>query len=299
MLCQRALSIRTLAAGTAAALALLIAMPTPAQARRRRRPKPNLEIVVREGKAKVGTEVLRVKAGETKSYFSAKTKMRHKRRSFTHRTHTILDEKGQLVTYDRWLDVKGATLRVRLFDFKGTWKKVEFAQNPKQKNKVATLKVKRPLVVLDQRSPTLLDMAIARFKGRTELNWVRADDLTSGTMKLEIERLVDGAGDKYTRYRLSGEGLDATVLRGPDRKAIFINTGWGFTGTAKGRSVPKDLKPAPDAGLEAPEPPADGAPKADKEPADPAKKAAAPAKKPADPAKKPADPAKKPAKKTD
>jgi len=236
------------------ALAVSCAIAAPALAKKR--PPPDLIVTVRDGKARLGSEVLRSKRGETKTYFSTKTKMRHKGRSFTHRTHTILDAKGKLVTYDRWLDVKGATLRIRLFAFKDKWKRVEFAQNPKAKNKVTAVAIKRPVVVLDQRSPTLLDLAVERFRTNEELNWVRADNLQTGTMKLTIERLVDAAGKKYARYKLTGTNLNASVLRGPNGKALKIDTGWGFTGTARGK-IPKDLRPAPDAGAEAPAEPAE------------------------------------------
>jgi hypothetical protein len=232
---------------------LCFAVAAPAMARKKR-PPPTLQLVIKKGSTTLGTEVLRTKTtkGEAKTYHSTKTKMRQNGRRFVHRTHTVFDPKGNLVTYDRWLDVKGATLRIRVFRFKDTFKKVEFAQNPKKKNKIATIKAGAPLVVLDERSPTLLDLAITRFATQTTLNWVRADDLSTGTMTLAIERLVDGAGAKWSRYRLSGKGLKATVLRGPKGKAVHIDTGWGFTGTAKGAKVPKDLKPDPSAASTSP-----------------------------------------------
>ena len=120
---------------TAMLLLLCAAVATPAMARKKKRP-PDLQLVVKEGKKTLGTEVLRSKRSETKIYYSTKTRMRHRGRSFTHRTHTILDPKLNFVTYDRWLDVKGATLRIRVFRFKDQFKKVEFSQDPRKKNKV-------------------------------------------------------------------------------------------------------------------------------------------------------------------
>lgn len=220
-------------------LLLCLGVAIPALARKKRTP-PNLQLIVKEGKNKLGTEVLRTKRGETKTYHSTKTPMRHRKRSFTHRTHTILNAKGALETYDRWLDVKGATLRIRVFRFKDKFKKVEFSQEPGKKNKVKDIDVKAPLVVLDERSPTLLDLAIERFQGHKELNWVRADNLQTGTMTLQIERLVDAAGKRWSRYLLEGKNLKASVLRDPDGKAVEIITGWGFSAVAKGkRGVPK------------------------------------------------------------
>lgn len=222
---------------------MCIAVAVPAQARKKKKKPPELVMVVKEKKKTLGTETLRTKRGETKVYHSTKTKMRHNGRSFTHRTHTILDPKQNLITYDRWLDVKGATLRIRVFRFKDTFKRVEFSQDPRKKNKVDTIKIAAPVVVLDERSPTLLDLAIERFQTHKTLNWVRADNLKTGTMKLEIERLIDGKGAKWSRYHLAGDNLKASVLRGPDGKAVFIDTGWGFTGSAKGKKAPTDLKP--------------------------------------------------------
>ena len=98
-------------------------------------------------------------------------------------------------------------------------------------------------MVLDERSPTLLALAIERFSGHSQLNWVRADSLKTGTMNVTVERLMDGAGNKWSRYLLQGDNLKASVLRDSDGKTVHIDTGWGFTGIAKGRKVPKDLKP--------------------------------------------------------
>ena len=235
------------------AAVMIVAVALPALARKKRKP-PALQLVVKEGKKALGTEVLRTRVTDTKLYFSTKTKMRQNGRSFVHRTHTILDPKHNFVTYDRWLDVKGATLRIRVFRFKDSFKKVEFSQDPKKKNKVDEIKIKAPVVVLDERSPTLLDLAIERFASHPELNWVRADSLQTGTMKLQVERLVDGKGGKWSRYLLTGKNLKAQVLRGPDGKAVHVDTGWGFSGTAKGKKVPRDLKPDPDAAAEAAQP---------------------------------------------
>ena len=174
---------------------LCTAFVLPAHGARKRRP-PNLQLVVKAKKRKLGLENLRTKRGETNIYHSTSTKMRHKGRSFKHRTHTKLDLKGNLVTYDRWLDVKGATLRIRVFRFKDKFKRVEFAQEPGAKNKVDKIEIQAPVVVLDQRSPTLLALAIERFKEHEELNWVRADNLETGTMKMTVEQLVDSAGTK-------------------------------------------------------------------------------------------------------
>ena len=89
MTCQRVLALFILVA---------VAMPCGSADARSKKKPPDLQMVVKEGKKVLGTEVLRSKSGEANRYFSTQTKMRQNGRSFTHRTHTILDDKGAVLS---------------------------------------------------------------------------------------------------------------------------------------------------------------------------------------------------------
>lgn len=197
------------AALTTAAVLLACFGPSPAEARRSKL-KPVLTLKVRKGKRVIGTEELRIKTGkkdeetkQIKRYFSTKSRLKDGGRRFGFRTHTIIDGKGKMLTYDRWIDVKGATLRRRVFAFKGAWKLVVFAQQGR-KNALTELNHKGPLLVLDPRSPTLVSLAVDRLVGKQEMAFVNADSAEMGKLSMTAEHLADANGARYIRYHLKG-----------------------------------------------------------------------------------------------
>ena len=204
-----------------AILAAVVLLGSSVAEARRSKLKPVLTLKVRRGKKVIGTEELRIKRGQkdeetkdTKRYFSTKSRLNDGRR-FGFRTHTVLNGKGKLLTYDRWIDVKGATLRRRVFAFKGAWKLVVFAQRGR-KNDLTDLKHKGPLLVLDPRSPILVSMAVDRLVGKTELDFVDANTGKMGRLRMTAEHLVDTKGRRYIRYHLKG-------FLGAKRKAVALS----------------------------------------------------------------------------
>ncbi len=219
-------------------------IPSQADARRKKRPPPLLELEVRRGKTRLGSEALRTKVFEKIVNFSTTAKLRYKGRRFTQRTHTKLNHKDKVVQYNRWVDVKGASTRVIVFEFKRVWK-LRTGDTTSGAFKVTDLKAKSPVVLLDARSPTLVHVAIDRAAGR-DVHFVRADNATSGPLTVRVEALVDPkSGKTYKRYSLTGEGLKANLLRDSKGKTVHVQGPGEYSGWAKGFKLPARLEAAP------------------------------------------------------
>ncbi len=228
-------------------------IPQGADARRRKRKPPLLELDVRRGKVRLGREELRTKLFEKIVNFSTKAKLRDKGRKFTQRTHTKLDHQDKVVQYNRWVDVKGASTRVIVFPFKDTWK-MRTGDTTSRAFKLTELKAKSPVVLLDARSPTLVHVAIDRAAGR-DTHFVRADNGSSGPLKVSVEALVDPkSGKTYKRYTLTGEGLKATLLRDSQGHTVHVQGPGEYSGWAKGFKLPATLEAAPADASAAPAP---------------------------------------------
>ncbi len=260
----------------AALVGVACALPVPTLAAKKV-VKPALTLKVYKGKRAVGTELLRVKSGEENRYVSTRAKLRIKGRRYVFRTHTVLDEKGAMVTFDRWIDVKGATLRRRVFAFKGAWKHVVFPQPGQKRQPPTDLEHKGKLAVLDPRSPILVSLAADRLVGGAPVKWVDANSAKTGTLALTAEQLVDPAGKRFVRLHLKGDRagkpVALSVLRDAEGKTLEVTGLDGFSGRTKGFSsanltaapggetpgVPKD----PDAPIAPPKGPGDNAKPAD------------------------------------
>jgi len=220
----------------------LLLVPDSAEARRKRKP-PLLQLEVRRGKIKLGTESLRTKAFEKIVNFSTTAKLRDKGRRFTQRTHTKFDRQDKVIQYNRWVDVKGASTRVIVFPVKDSWK-LRSGDTISGRFKLTDLKVESPVVLLDARSPTLVHIAVDRAAGR-DTYFVRADDRSSGRLSVQVEDLVDAkSGKSYKRYTLTGEGLKATLLRDDQGRTVHVQGPGVYSGWAKGFKLPTKLEAA-------------------------------------------------------
>lgn len=209
------------------------------------KPKPP-SIEVRKGKAKIGSEVVRSRTGEANTYHSTSAKLRDAGRSFTQRAHLMLDAKGEVVTYDRWIDVKGATIRIRAFNYEGTWKLVLFGQ-PGEKNKVTDFKIKGAPVIFDERSPMVNGLAAVLAGKRASVPYIRIDDTTAGEAKVERQALVDASGTRYVRTRFVAPKFEVEVIRDGEGKTVWTTGPGGYAGKS-GALDPSRLQPAGDAG---------------------------------------------------
>lgn len=245
--------------------ALALAQPKPEAAQPKpeaTQPKPEakpaaaalkaqtLELVVFLHDKPVGTEVMRTTQGQEGVYYSTEAtlqdKVRKVWRSFKQRAHLQMTLKGEVTSYDRWIDVTGATSQTKLFQFEGKWRVAvtEAAfEGKKPKPKVTEVQAQRPLVVLDERLPSLVAVAVERMAGRSEFDYVRMDNATAGHVTMTSEALVDKAGRKFHRIRLKGPSLDVSVLRDSAGKPLAIQGVDGWRAVVKDAKVPKDLTP--------------------------------------------------------
>ncbi len=277
---------RRLTTAISLTIAAVMSIPDLADARRKKRPPPLLELEVRRGKTKLGTEALRKKVFEKIVNYSTTAKLRDKGRRFKQRTHTKLDHQDHVVQYNRWVDVKGASTRAIVFQVKGAWK-LRTGDTTQGGFKLKELVAKAPVVLLDERSPTLVHVAIDRAAGR-DTHFVRVDNGTSGPLTVRVESLVAAkSGKTFKRYTLTGEGLKATLLRNSEGKTVHVQGPGAYTGHAKGFKMPAKFEAA------AADPAAPAAPTAPDAPGAPGGDGAAPdgdkPKPPADAKAPPAD----------
>ncbi len=211
--------------------------------------KPRFELQVLLHNKPVGTEVLRSAKGAEANYYSSEAKLKDKVnkvwREFKQRSHLQLTIAGEVSQFDRWVDVTGATQGTKLFNLGGQWRiaVTEPAfEGKKPKPKVTDITAAQPLVVLDERLPSLVFVAIERMAGKESCDYVRIDNATFGKLALSTEHVVDGKGVKYLRHRLTGDKVDAWVLRDAEDKVLAIQGLGGWSAVVGGGKVPADLK---------------------------------------------------------
>jgi hypothetical protein len=188
-------------------------------------PKPETsEFKLFHGDKGVGKETLRIQKGASGTYYSTQANVQDKVgkvwRAFVQRTLLPLQLDGAVQQYDRWIDVTGATLGTKLFQFQGFWRIAE--QEPaedgkKPKPKLAEVKgLQPPFVVLDERVQALVWLAGLRMAGKhSEFAYVRVDDASSGKMTLEVLDCTDKIGKTWHKWRMkgTGPGVNLEVVR--------------------------------------------------------------------------------------
>lgn len=243
---------------------------------------------MKRGKTRLGTELLRVKHFEKIVNFSTIAKLKDGGRRFTQRTHTKLAQDDKILQYNRWVDVKGASTRDIVFSASGKWKLRSGDTTSGQFKLVELSGAKSPLVLLDERSPTLVHVAVDRAAGR-EVTFVRVDNGTSGPLTVKVEDLIAAkTGKAYKRFTLTGDKLKATLLRNDKGVTVHVAGPGPYSGWAKGFVLPARLSAAPASAAPAapPSPDAPPAPASDGKAAPTPPTAAPPAAAP--PAPKPA-----------
>ncbi len=170
---------------------------------------PTLE-VLRAGK-RIGSESLRTKVGAANTYHSTQAKLTDGGRAFTQRAHLILSAQGGMQTYDRWIDVKGATLRLRVFEAEGKWRQVIFGQ-PGEKNEVKEFALASPPVIFDERSPIINGLALLLAGKRAMVPYVRADEPSAGEATVSRESLADAAGKRFVRTTFAAKKWSIAVI---------------------------------------------------------------------------------------
>ncbi|MBM4342292.1 MAG: hypothetical protein FJ100_02820 [Deltaproteobacteria bacterium] len=238
---------------TVAAAACLWLAGTAARAQTPEVVKPRLELQVFLLDKAVGTEILRGAKGAEANYFSTEANLQDKVakvwRGFKQRTHLQLTPAGEVQSFDRWIDVTGATQGTKLFQFNGQWRiaVTEAAfEGKKPKPKVTDVKATQPLVVLDERLPALVVVAQERMAETESFSYVRVDNATFGTLRRTVEPLVDGKGARFVRTWLKGDKVAVWVLRDANGKVVQVQGLDGWRGVAKEAKPPQGLKPADD-----------------------------------------------------
>ena len=81
------------------------------------------------------TSTLRTLAGKEGLYYAIEADLEGKVgktvRTFAQRAHLALNLQGEVVKFDRWVDVTGATTQAKRFQYEGAWK-VALAQTPRR-----------------------------------------------------------------------------------------------------------------------------------------------------------------------
>ncbi len=210
--------------------------------------KVDLELTVSLNDKKVGNESLRKSVGKEGTFYSTEAQLQDKVkkvwRSFKQRAFVNLDPKGDLLGYDRWIDVVGTTIKTKVYNFNGQWK-ISIIDEEGGKPKVLDLKVKQPLVIFDERMPSLIAVAIERMVGKDEFDYVRVDNATYGKMTQTSEHLTDGKGNKFTRFHLKAGTTTLEVLRDGHGQVLAIKGFDGWKGELAGAKMPTGLVAAP------------------------------------------------------
>jgi hypothetical protein len=209
-----------------------------------------LELQVFLGDKAVGTEALRTTKGEESTLYASEAQLKDKVagegwKSFRQRAVTVLTPAGDLSGYDRWIDLAGATQQLKLFQFNGQWRIVvsdPVVNGKKPKPRLTELKTKTIQVVLDERLPSLIVVALERIGAAETVDYVRVDDASSGRLKVTQEAVVDGAGNRYQRTRLDSDKLHLQVVKDAGGRVLAVQGIDGWRATAKDAKVPKDLR---------------------------------------------------------
>lgn len=209
--------------------------------------KVDLELTVSLNDKKVGNESLRKSLGKEGTFYSTEAQLQDKVkkvwRSFKQRAFLNLDPKGEVLGYDRWIDVVGTTIKTKVYNFNGQWK-ISIIDEEGGKPKVLDLKVKQPLVIFDERMPSLIAVAVERMVGKDEFDYVRVDNATYGKMTQSAEHLVDGKGNKFTRFHLKAGSTTLEVLRDGHGQVLAVKGFDGWKGELAGAKMPAGLTAA-------------------------------------------------------
>jgi len=212
--------------------------------------KVDLELTVSLNDKKVGQESLRKSVGKEGTFYSTEAQLQDKVkkvwRSFKQRAFLNLTPQGEVQGYDRWIDVVGTTIKTKVYNFNGQWK-ISIIDEQGGKPKVLDLKVKQPLVIFDERMPSLIAVAVERMVGKEEFDYVRVDNATFGKMTQTSEHLVDGKGNKFTRFHLKAGSTTLEVLRDGHGQVLTVKGFDGWKGELAGAKLPAGLTPAPKA----------------------------------------------------
>ncbi len=227
---RRSGALRVIARSLVASIALTWGASAATAAPDKAKP---ITIDVRKGKGKIGSESLRSKTGEANGYHSTSARLSDGGRTFTQRAHLVLDAKGVLQTYDRWIDVKGATLRIRVFQHEGKWKHVLFGQ-PGEKNQVTDLDAQGNPVVFDERSPTINGLAALLAAKREKVWFIRADEPSSAEATITREALTDAAGKAFARTTFTAKKFTIAVVRDADGRVVHVAGPGEFGGSLAG-----------------------------------------------------------------
>ncbi len=212
--------------------------------------------VLRAGK-RIGTESLRTKVGAANTYHSTQAKLTDDGRAFTQRAHLILSALGALQTYDRWIDVKGATLRLRVFEAEGKWRQVVFGQ-PGEKNDVKEFTLASAPVIFDERSPIINGLAVLLAGDRAVVPYVRADDPSAGEATVAREGLADAAGKRFVRTTFAAKKWSIAVIADASGAILHVQGPGPLGGKVAGFDAKKltaVAEPPPMAPAETPAPP--------------------------------------------
>lgn len=200
----------------------------------------------------VGTETLRTKTGTEGHYWSTEAQLQDKVnkvwRAFKQRAHLQLTPAGEVQSFDRWIDVTGATQSTKLFNFNGQWRiaVTEAAfEGKKAKPKVTDVKASQPLVMLDERLPSLVFVAAERMADKDTFAYVRVDNATFGTLTRSREALVDAKGAHYVKEWLKGDKVAVWLLRDSGGKVVQVQGLDGWRAVTKDAKPPLGLKAAP------------------------------------------------------
>ncbi len=245
--CSKAWLLGMRHAGILLALAA-VATPRGAAAQEAKAVKGQ-ELQVFLGDKAVGTEVFRSTKGTEAHFHAGEAQLQDKVgkkawKAFKQRYALQVGLDGKVIQYDRWIDVTGATQQLKLFNYQGQWRisVVEAAfEGKKPKPKVSDVAGGAPLVVVDERAPSLLVAGVDLLGSNQECHYVRVDNATTGKAAVVTEALVDAKGAKYKRVRLHGPGFDVHVLRDGTGKLLQVQGVDGWRAVAKDIKVPKDL----------------------------------------------------------
>lgn len=228
------------------------------------------ELQVFLGDKAVGTETFRSTKGTEAHFHAGEAQLQDKIgkkawKNFKQRYALQVTLDGKVTQYDRWIDVFGATQQLKLFNYQGQWRisVVDAAvEGKKPKPKVSDVAGGTPLIVVDERAPSLLAAGVDLLGTSQECHFIRVDNATAGKATVTTEALVDGGGAKFKRVRLQGPGLDVHVLREGSGKLLAVQGVDGWRAVVKDGKVPKNLVADAAAAPAAPEPPAPAPPAA-------------------------------------
>lgn len=230
--------------------------------------KPHLTLHVYKGKQKLGKESVRFQRGESNSYLSTTARLKERGRTYGFRTHMVFDAKNKLLTYDRWIDVRGASPRRRVYAFKGAWKMVIFG-GPTRKRTLTDLGIKQPPAVLEPRSPALVAQLVSRLSGEPSASvpWVHAEKGQAGTLRLSVVPSTAADGSKYTQLILQGtlksKPIELKVIQDAKGKVVEVHGLDGYSGRTRAKPIgPLTAAPAAQDGDAPVAPPADDKAKA-------------------------------------